>query len=1120
MALPVLARAIGGSLIKGAAKGSKKKITSGMIASGGGSNDDGGGRGGALVAKPSTSLVPKVVTSSAIVKAPEAKVTSAPLSMEGILLVIRKDVSFIESFLNFDLTNKQTKLAGLKQDQSKKRMQKEEKVSKSGLKNKKFGLKLPKSGLVDGVKNFIGNMLMGMFVLKMMDFLKGKNITGILKTAGKAVDFIIGVGGTLLNGLATFIDWGYKAYDATLGFIEKFGGQGAVDNFEKFAGLIDTALFLTTTIAGSMALEAMTGGGGGPGDMIQDRLMDQARKRLFQKGAAKAATTATTTGSGTAGGAGTATSIGAASAAAIIAGVGLLASALGEGSFQVKKASQGFEKKVYEFGEGAKKDPNPFTQTLKLATAAFVMPFLRFGNWLLNGIGVTLDIIGAPFRYAIELIRYPFLSEEDKEKQATNLAKFDARIRDGIREHFAGFLSPLLKLIGQGDMAKALDKKGALGSMFGEKGTKGMGYRGGGKAKAPGSTTKKKKRGLRKLPQKPTYSKEPLPKSGESLGVSDVQSEKAWWDPAGVFTGKKTEKEIRASADVSRRIVSVQNKVGEDQYFGPILTITSKLIRGQKPDFKDYQNVGLGINLLYQDGVKEGVIGDMPTRKYSSGGSVKSGVSLGDISKWVQTTFEDKLRSKIRDAITLNVPETVGTSPKPATNPSQEIPTSVTQGSTYATTSSGEYGDILNLIASVEAKSYDTINGGHIDGLSTMTIAGARSAAMNAGYGSGAMGRYQQMPQFVLDRAISIGLDPNKDLFSPENQDKLAILLIDGAGYRKWKAGELTTEKFAYRLAGTWRGLPEGPSNLTYQDQYASGNKAHTTWDNVMKVLGGSKRSGSVATGNVTVPQLSAGAPATTSTSGSAGDGSIPGKTKKGGIYLHWSAGGGFDPYSNRYHRTVLADGSVVGDADLNVFDAGHHTAYRNNRGVGLAIAAMESWNWSTLKPIQLEKLAETAAAVAKSMGYSAADINVKNIATHAEVGSMKDGVRNPAGPNGNPDNYGPTMWGGDSNKLDLLDLNKADYDKGLGQGGPKLRAMILQKFKAMKQGGYIGKYDKSMKSIEGFAPYESGAEQFVMVPLPSQGQSMPMMDATPPNTSLPVTVFADDQFEFLDYQG
>ena len=213
MALPMLAKGIGGSLIKG---GRKKKISPQMIAPGGGSN--GGGKGGALVAKPSASLAPKSISSSAIVKAPKAKVTSARLSMADILVVIRKDVNFIESFLNFDLTNKTTKLAGLKKDKSKKRLEKEEKISESKLKKPKFGLKLPKSGIVDGVKNFIGNMLMGMFVLKMLDFLKGKNISAILKTAGAAVDFIIGVGGTLLNGLATFIDWGYKAYDATLGY--------------------------------------------------------------------------------------------------------------------------------------------------------------------------------------------------------------------------------------------------------------------------------------------------------------------------------------------------------------------------------------------------------------------------------------------------------------------------------------------------------------------------------------------------------------------------------------------------------------------------------------------------------------------------------------------------------------------------------------------------------------------------------------------------------------------------------------------------------------------------------------------------------------------------------------
>ena len=749
---------------------------------------------------------------------------------------------------------------------------------------------------------------------------------------------------------------------------------------------------------------------------------------------------------------------------------------------------------------------------------------------MLNGIGVTLDIIGAPFRYAIELIRYPFLSEEDKEKQATNLAKFDARIRDGIREHFAGFLSPLLKLIGQGDMAKALDKKGALGSMFGEKGTKGMGYRGGGKAKAPGSTTKKKKRGLRKLPQKPTYTREPLPKSGESLGTSSVQSDKAWWDPAGVFTGKKTEKEIRASADVSRRIVSVQNKVGEDQYFGPILTITSKLIRGQKPDFKDYQNVGLGINLLYQDGVKEGVIGDMPTRKYSSGGSVKSGISAGDISKWVQTTFEDKLRSKIRDTLTV---ETMGGSggAGPGAAPPPRVPnTAVPQMPV------GGSADFWALAAIISVES------GNAQGRADVAQSILNRAASGGVYGGGPsiLGLINSPKQYEPVRRGDPGL------WAKIKDSDTAIAALNSVPYvggqgaqRLQEAAAVLNDDTLMENAAQFVGPRTDfstPEAMSVHENYRATHKSKevTRHGHVFGFfvgpgavdLGTRQFQSNASAAAFTIPAATPAPPAPPSSPGPAEVGDLS-KAKKGGIYLHWSAGGGMTPHPDRYHRTILADGSVVGTHPLTQFQTpGGHTHGRNDKGVGLAIAAMAGWNWSTIKPIQLEKLAETAATIAKSMGYSAADINVRNVATHAEVGSMKDGVKNPPSsqnkrtPPPAPDNYGPYTWGGDGNKSDFFDINKQDFDAGKGVGGDKLRAMILAKFNAMKQGGFIGKYDKSMKSIEGFAPYESGAEQFVMVPLPSQGQSMPMMDATPPNTSLPVTVFADDQFEFLDYQG
>ena len=179
--------------------------------------------------------------------------------------------------------------------------------------------------------------------------------------------------------------------------------------------------------------------------------------------------------------------------------------------------------------------------------------------------------------------------------------------------------------------------------------------------------------------------------------------------------------------------------------------------------------------------------------------------------------------------------------------------------------------------------------------------------------------------------------------------------------------------------------------------------------------------------------------------------------SKKGKIYLHWTAGDGGTAYPNRYHTTILADGSKVQEVPYTQFNTpGGHTAYRNSEGVGLSIAAMAGWNWSTIKPAQLDALTSEAAKVAKDMGYSKSMINVRNVATHAEVGSMKDGgVNTPpmAGAKTDPDNYGPAWpgWGGDGTRSDFIDINKADYNAQKGVGGDKLRAMIKAK---MRLGG------------------------------------------------------------------
>ncbi len=193
---------------------------------------------------------------------------------------------------------------------------------------------------------------------------------------------------------------------------------------------------------------------------------------------------------------------------------------------------------------------------------------------------------------------------------------------------------------------------------------------------------------------------------------------------------------------------------------------------------------------------------------------------------------------------------------------------------------------------------------------------------------------------------------------------------------------------------------------------------------------------------------------------GSNEGGSDPGSlqaSKKGKIYLHWNAAANNNPfgYQTRYHSIFTEDGKKHQKLPYSQFRTPEgHTAYRNSSGVGLAVAAMKDYNWSYRpKQRQLEAMAQEAANLAKAWGWNAGMVNVRNVATHAEVGSMKDGGRNSPpmkGATSNPDNYGPTYWGGDGERTDMHKLNPNDPD---GSGGDKIRAMIKQKMGGMGGG-------------------------------------------------------------------
>jgi hypothetical protein len=159
---------------------------------------------------------------------------------------------------------------------------------------------------------------------------------------------------------------------------------------------------------------------------------------------------------------------------------------------------------------------------------------------------------------------------------------------------------------------------------------------------------------------------------------------------------------------------------------------------------------------------------------------------------------------------------------------------------------SGEWGPLLDLIKSVEAGThkYNAINygsgPGFIEGLTEMTIreADAAAEAYHRKYpdSSGALGQYQFMTP--IEQAKAAGLNPDTDKFSPANQDKMAVHIIENKRRGKdWKERKISDDEFMEGLAAEWRGLPANSGGQTYQDSAASRNAAGTTWEKFTQAI-------------------------------------------------------------------------------------------------------------------------------------------------------------------------------------------------------------------------------------------------------------------------------------------
>jgi muramidase (phage lysozyme) len=649
---------------------------------------------------------------------------------------------------------------------------------------------LPKMGFLDWIKNFITQTILGFFAVRLIEHLP--KLLKLLPVVLKVGEFLINIGGKLLDGLMTFIDWGYKAIDGTRQFIKNIGGESWAQNFDKFVGAVDNVL--TVAMVAALAT-ADSGGGGGDSGGLMD-LLD------IKKGAqaAKAAKGASAVGKAASG----AAKLGTGAVVGIVAGAGLLASALGEGAFQLRKvATKPLQDKKAEFDKLKWFDPKKYLVGAQLAGMNMLLGPI-------SALGVLLDVVGAPFRYAIELLRFPFLSEEDKKKQAYNLAKFDARIREDFRK--------ALNLV---TLGFAFKEKGSFGNIYGNKGAQKemMGKMAGGGRPAtrggkfvggPTRRTLKKK----KKPRTLSFTPRKIKPGANTGGEAKVQSvfpnpEKAWWDPLGVFTGKqqqtqqKPQKPKGKTANPQQFLVGSNDVLGRAKYFiGPTATLVLKTVLGQQPDDLDYKNIAKGLNSFVQTtfgGETLGFAGggEVDTRQYFSGEDYTD-----VIAKTIKESVTKEVDTTIRNLSKELALRPVGKEEENQQPPSPDIEETGTSGGGTADTSMNSYRRaFLDTLAYAEGTG-NYPNTGYNTMFTGKQFSGykdhPRKIQRSGRYASDAAGRYQ----FLSTTWDGLGLPD----FSPANQDKGALKLLAPHVLQAIDKGDFATAFHGARK--TWASLP------------------------------------------------------------------------------------------------------------------------------------------------------------------------------------------------------------------------------------------------------------------------------------------------------------------------
>ena len=256
MALPALlgagARAVGGSMVKAGGRaaagkvlgrGRKKQTQPGRVIPGREGVD--GGKGSAII-KPKVKMV-----SAKEIKSLQTGDAVSP--GKDPLKSIYSNVKIIEKILKGTVVADRESLKNQKKDDKKADKEDQEKKleTKPPKIDKKKALikKVPGMGIFGMIKNFIGQVLLGYFAVRLVKYLP--QLLNLLKGLGGVVDFISDVGMFLVDGIATFIDFAYNVYDGTRNIMKGIGLEGAFDSIMK---AVEVAITVLTFALGAKSL--------------------------------------------------------------------------------------------------------------------------------------------------------------------------------------------------------------------------------------------------------------------------------------------------------------------------------------------------------------------------------------------------------------------------------------------------------------------------------------------------------------------------------------------------------------------------------------------------------------------------------------------------------------------------------------------------------------------------------------------------------------------------------------------------------------------------------------------------------------------------------------------------